>query len=535
MNSTNTFRLGVAFAVASAFTFGMSGPFAKSLMEAGWSPIAAVAARMAGGAVVMALAATILHRGWLREAIEHAKTVVLYGLVPIAGAQLCYYNAVAHLSVGVALLLEYLAPVLVVGWIWGTTRRRPRTLTLVGAGLALAGTVVVLDVFSSAHIDAIGVAWALGAAICAACYFVMSDRVAADGNGLNSVTLAAGGLVVGAAAVFVVGLTGVLPLTFTTHDTVVAGHTTSFLVPVVVLGVVSTAMAYVFGISGVARLRPSYASLLGLAEVLCAVVAAWVLLGEAITAAQAAGGAVVLLGLALAGQANRSPEVTAAPLGMTNIKPVKAVFASVLAAGLLLIAPASVPSAAAAPCPDVQVVFARGTNEPVGIGRVGQAFSDALGSQLGGRTLATYAVNYPASLDFMTTATGAADASSYITTTARQCPSTRIVLGGYSQGAAVMDMLGGLPPLGDKIGEYGSAPPLSPDVASRIAAVAVFGNPATKFGNPMSGSPLFGAKSIDLCNNGDPICSKGRNPFAHTSYESTEFPDQAASFVAGLV
>src|ERR1700750_3275303 len=121
----NPFRLGLLFAVGSAFAFGMSGPFAKSLMEAGWSPTAAVTARLAGGAVVMATFATLVKPGWFREALLHSKTVVLYGLIPIAGAQLCYYNAVSHLSVGVALLLEYTAPLLVVGWIWGTTRRRP--------------------------------------------------------------------------------------------------------------------------------------------------------------------------------------------------------------------------------------------------------------------------------------------------------------------------------------------------------------------------------------------------------------------------
>jgi drug/metabolite transporter (DMT)-like permease len=194
--------------------------------------------------------------------------------------------------------------VLVVGWVWGTTRRRPTTLTLVGAALALTGTIVVLDVFSGARIDMVGVAWALGAAVCAACYFVQSDRVSADGTGLNSVTLAAGGLIVGAVAVGLLGASGVLPVTFTTNDTVVAGHVTSFLIPVVVLGVVSTAMAYVLGISGVARLRPSYASLLGLGEVLCAVLWAWLLLGEAITFTQAIGGALVLVGLALAGRSS---------------------------------------------------------------------------------------------------------------------------------------------------------------------------------------------------------------------------------------
>jgi drug/metabolite transporter (DMT)-like permease len=311
------FRLGLFFAVASAFTFGASGPFAKSLMEAGWSPTAAVTARLAGGALVMAIFATVVKPDWFREARRHAKTVVAYGLIPIAGAQLCYYNAVAHLSVGVALLLEYTAPILVVGWLWGTTRRRPRNLTLAGVALALAGIMLVLGILnhgglSGAHINAIGVIWGLAAAICAACYFMMSDEVTADGSGLNSITLAAGGLIVGAAAVGLLGLTGVMPLTFTTNDVVVAGFTTSWAVPVVALGVISTAIAYTLGISGVARLRPSFASLVGLAEVMFAVVAAWVLLGEAIAPTQAVGGAVVLVGLALARQGDRTDILAAA-------------------------------------------------------------------------------------------------------------------------------------------------------------------------------------------------------------------------------
>jgi len=309
----NHFRLGLLFAVGSAFTFGMSGPFAKSLMVAGWSPMAAVTARLAGGALVMAVFATIVKPDWVREARQHARVVIAYGLVPIAGAQLCYYNAVSHLSVGVALLLEYTAPILVVGWIWATTRRRPRGMTLAGVGLAVAGIVLVLDILSgAAHVNAIGVAWALAAAICAACYFMMSDEVTADGSGLSSITLSAGGLVVGAVAVGLLGVSGVMPLTFTANDAAVAGLTVPWWVPVIVLGVVSTAIAYTLGISGVARLRPSFASLVGLGEVLFAVLSAWVLLGEAVTLTQAVGGVVVLLGLALARQGDRSAEVTAA-------------------------------------------------------------------------------------------------------------------------------------------------------------------------------------------------------------------------------
>lgn len=212
--------------------------------------------------------------------------------------------------------------------------------------------------------------------------------------------------------------------------------------------------------------------------------------------------------------------------------------AAMLTAPVMVLAPTALPTngllavAGAQPCPDVEVIFARGTSEPPGIGRVGQALVDQLGAQLGGLSISTYGVNYPATYDFLTAADGAFDASARVVSMAQQCPSTRIVLGGYSQGAAIVDMLVGVPPLGDRVGEYGSAPPLPGSVAGNVAAVAVFGNPARKFGNPVSNAGSYGGKSIDLCANGDPICSDGRNPFAHSSYEKTDLVGQAAGFVA---
>lgn len=145
-------------------------------------------------------------------------------------------------------------------------------------------------------------------------------------------------------------------------------------------------------------------------------------------------------------------------------------------------------------------------------------------------------MNYPASYDFLAAADGATDATNRIASMAERCPATRFVLGGYSQGAAVVDMLMGIPPLGAKVGDVGSAPPLPASLANRVAAVAVFGNPSTKFGNPVSAALMpFAGKAIDLCNDGDPICSQGRNPFAHTSYEKTDLVGQAAGFVSGLL
>ncbi|MGV0834210.1 cutinase family protein [Mycolicibacterium thermoresistibile] len=194
-----------------------------------------------------------------------------------------------------------------------------------------------------------------------------------------------------------------------------------------------------------------------------------------------------------------------------------------------------VPTASAIPCPDVEVVFARGTSEPPGVGRVGQSLADALQARLPGRTVGTYGVSYPATYDFLTTADGALDATARITTLAQQCPSTRVVLGGYSQGAAVVDMLAGLPPLGDRVGTIGSAPPLPSSSAGNVAAVAVFGNPSAKFGHPIHNSPVFGGRGIDLCSDGDPICSNGRNPFAHTNYETSVHIATAADFAARMI
>jgi cutinase len=186
-------------------------------------------------------------------------------------------------------------------------------------------------------------------------------------------------------------------------------------------------------------------------------------------------------------------------------------------------------------CPDVEVIFARGTGEPPGLGRVGQAFVDTLTPMLGGRSVGSYAVNYPASINFLTTSAGANDAAGHVAYMADQCPATRLVLGGFSQGAAVVSMLAGVPPLGNTIGLLGSSPPLAPDLADRVTAAAVFGNPSTRFGAPLSSAGLFAGRTIDLCNPNDPICSAtGESRAAHNGYEFPPFNQQAAAFVAGL-
>lgn len=181
--------------------------------------------------------------------------------------------------------------------------------------------------------------------------------------------------------------------------------------------------------------------------------------------------------------------------------------------------------AVAQPCSDVEVVFARGTNEPPGVGMVGQAFVDALSTQVGGRSVGVYPVNYPASDNYLTSAAnGSDDAQAHIQNIVATCPKTKVVLGGYSQGAAVTDM---------------AAAAMPPQTADHVAAVALFGSPSSAFSSMLAGGELlpitpaaYAAKTIDLCIDGDPICSAGGDILAHVSYVQSGMTDQAATFAA---
>jgi cutinase len=207
--------------------------------------------------------------------------------------------------------------------------------------------------------------------------------------------------------------------------------------------------------------------------------------------------------------------------------------AATLTASAALLAPtasAEPPDATPGDCPDIEVVFARGTNDAPGLGNVGGAFVDALRSKVGGRSVGAYAVNYPANFDFLAAADGANDASAHIQYMVNTCPNTRLVLGGYSQGAAVIDVISAVP-----IPAVGFNNPLPPNVPDHVAAIAVFGNPSAKLGLPLTVSPVWGGRSIDLCNGNDPICqTDGESVAAHRSYPGGP-TNQAANFVAGLL
>jgi cutinase len=208
---------------------------------------------------------------------------------------------------------------------------------------------------------------------------------------------------------------------------------------------------------------------------------------------------------------------------------------AVAIAAALAVAPT--PVAYAQACSDVEVVFARGTTEPVGIGSAGQAFVDALKPKLGSRSLGIYAVQYPASTDWPTAVQGINDASAHIQATAANCPATKLVLGGYSQGAAVIGFTtASVVPAGAT--DYNGNGPMPPDVAQHVAAVALFGKPSPTFmgaiGEPaVTVGPLYAAKTIEECVPKDPVCSEGQDLSYHFKYVTNGLVARAADFVAG--
>jgi len=287
-------RAGIGLAVVSAASFGLSGALASGLMDAGWSAAGAVTARVVVAALVIALPAARALHGRPGTLSAHGRLVAVYGIVAIAGCQLAYFNAVRRMDVGVALLIEYTAPVVVVAWLWLRHGHRPGQMTVVGGTIALVGLVLVLDLVGDVHPDPIGVVWALGATAGAAVYFVLS---ASTEEALPPLVLAAGGLVVGAVVLGLAGAIGVVSLSMSTRAVTYTGHTVPWWLPVLVLGVVTAGLAYVSGIAATRRLGARVASFVALLEVLFALLFAWLLLDQLPRPVQFGGAALVIAGI----------------------------------------------------------------------------------------------------------------------------------------------------------------------------------------------------------------------------------------------
>ena len=286
---------GLAIGLGSAAAFALSGSFGHALLEDGWSPAALVAARVGGAFLVLIVPCVLLIRRVGLPSLRQSGRLAVYGVVAVAGAQLFYFSALQYLSVGVALLLEYLAPVVLIGWRWAHGDR-PTPAIGVGAGLALVGLALVLDVRHGLTVSAVGIAYGLGAMLCLAAYFVLAETK----EGVEPVPpllLTTAGTGVGALVLLVVGATGLLPLAASTGATTLAGTSVPWWVPMSLLILVSAVLAYLTGIVAVRRLGSAVASFVALTEVLFAVVFAAVLLGQVPGAGQVLGGLLVLVGI----------------------------------------------------------------------------------------------------------------------------------------------------------------------------------------------------------------------------------------------
>jgi hypothetical protein len=198
------------------------------------------------------------------------------------------------------------------------------------------------------------------------------------------------------------------------------------------------------------------------------------------------------------------------------------------------------PTASAEPCPDAQVVFARGTGEDPGVGPTGQAFIDNLRGREAGKSVDVYAVNYPASNDWETGLDGIRDASNHVISMAGSCPKTKMVLSGFSQGAAVMGFVTSAA-VPDGVDPATVPKPLAPEIADHVAAVVLFGTPNTRamnfLGQPQVViGPTYQAKTIKVCATDDPVCSDGMNFSAHNTYaDDGTWIDKGASFAANQI
>ncbi|MEU2440567.1 EamA family transporter [Streptomyces rubradiris] len=310
---------GLGLALASALAFGGSGVAAKPLIEAGLDPLHVVWLRVAGAALVM-LPLAVRHR-----ALPRRRPALLagFGLLAVAGVQACYFAALSRIPVGVALLIEYLAPALVLGWVRFVQRRPVTRAAALGVVLAAGGLACVVEVWSGLSFDALGLVLALGAACCQVGYFILADQGAdAGGTAPDPLGVIAYGLLVGAAVLTAVARPWTMDWSVLGGSADLDGTVVPAAALLAWIVLVATVIAYVTGVLSVRRLSPQVAGVVACLEAVIATVLAWVLLGEHLSAPQVAGGAVVLVGAFIAqsaGPGKGTPEPVAAEGAETEL------------------------------------------------------------------------------------------------------------------------------------------------------------------------------------------------------------------------
>jgi drug/metabolite transporter (DMT)-like permease len=289
---------GVIFGVASSVSFGASGPFAKALIEAGFSPLQAVWLRILGALIILAgLCAATRGRESLSALRRHGGLVAVYGLVAVASCQALYFVAASRLPVGVAILLEFTGPVLVVGWVRFVRRQHVARVSAVGVLVAMAGLCLVVQIWSDVHLDTVGILAGLGAGAGNATFFLLIDRLTGS---VDPLTLTTGGMVVGAVALLPLAAPWSAPWSVLGRQIPLGSGTAPgwLLAGSVIL--VSTVIAYLAGAAAVQRLSAPVAAGLAYVEPASAAAIAWIALGERLSGTQIAGGLVVLAGAFLA-------------------------------------------------------------------------------------------------------------------------------------------------------------------------------------------------------------------------------------------
>lgn len=261
---------GLSIAVVAALAFGMSGPFIKPLLEAGWSPAAGVTVRSLVGGLVLAPIAIIALRGKWHTLWAARNRILLIGLFGVAATQLAYFAAISLIPVSTGILIEFLAPLLLVGYVWARTRKAPRAVVIIGSIVAIGGLFLVVSPGGSGTLNPLGLLYAALAAVGCAVYFA----AAADDDNR-----------------------GIVPITMNFGTVTLFDQQAPWWVPMAVVAIIATGFSYAVSITASEMLGARLASFAGLLEVVASTIYAWILLGEQMTLPQLFGGALILAGI----------------------------------------------------------------------------------------------------------------------------------------------------------------------------------------------------------------------------------------------
>ncbi|MEU9195535.1 EamA family transporter [Streptomyces hundungensis] len=308
MHASRGRSVGLGLALASAFAFGGSGVAAKPLIEAGLDPLHVVWLRVTGAALVM-LPVAWRHR---RLVLRRPALLAGFGLLAVAGVQACYFVSISRIPVGVALLVEYLAPALVLGWVRFVQRRAVSRAAAAGVVLAVGGLACVVEVWSGLSFDAVGLLLALGAACCQVGYFVLSDQGGEGEDSVDPLGVIAYGLLIGSLVLTVVARPWGMRWSVLAGSADMNGSQVPAALLLCWIVLIATVIAYVTGVVSVRKLSPQVAGVVACLEAVLATVFAWILLGEHLSAPQIVGGAVVLTGAFIAQSA--APKAPSGPI-----------------------------------------------------------------------------------------------------------------------------------------------------------------------------------------------------------------------------